>query len=760
MSPNSLRFAAAAFGLQSILLAVPEQVGDLRISNNSHSNTDVHFDPAIGPFDTRNVAGAPLQLNSLFTASSQVPTSGGPGDPSTDLGVQTNPASIEFRNLNRFASSTDGGLTGAGRLGAFQYEIDLSPVEDYLTGPGSTDTLNALTLDLVFSLSDTGKAYDVYLSYTEAGESITETSISTDSELNYDNFYWPSQSAAEGDVVNGTHKILKLGTTGNLSESTNILGLYNAGVRKLLVSVMMPSFFSGRTLTVESGSGISIGTDDLGSEQIGHFLVRDDLYPTLYYADQHGPVAATAVAGASIDVPSVLLAVSQNPGGNPDGIFPTGSYSFDSNNSGTNSFNGNGATVTGYGANGIGATASDEFEFTAWQDTGNFSVDVKLASLTSLEAAAQAGLMVRGSQALDSAHVFLGVRPGGEPVVVSRDADGNVASETVGAPGGTPPQWLRITRTGDLFEFFISGDGVTYAPASPASATVVMTDPVYVGFACTSGSATNDAVAVFEESSVTMPDKGTDIGLRTYTSVTRIKTLNRFASTSEAGFMQWEMDLTDLDSYLATNTLNLDLLELRLKLDMSDEAKPFDVYISYTDPTVPIVRTGIVPDNATVNYTDFVDPAIGATPGDVVGGTHRVLVAQTNGDIDLTENLLALYQAGIREFTLMVTTPSFYSGRFVSVLDGAGLFIETSPGASAPILVTNVAINGGNLEVTVDGLTNGQTYHLEGSDTLLGFAAIPGTEIVATGSADVLSVAVTPGVDPKFFVQVVEGSIP
>ena len=197
-----------------------------------------------------------------------------------------------------------------------------------------------------------------------------------------------------------------------------------------------------------------------------------------------------------------------------------------------------------------------------------------------------------------------------------------------------------------------------------------------------------------------------------------------------------------------------------LKLDMSDEGKPFDVFISYTDPAEPITLSGIQIDNPQVNYTDFIDPAIGASPGDIIGETHRVLQAQTNGDIDLTDNLLALYQAGVRQFNLMVTTPSFYSGRFISVLDGSGLFIETSPGVSTPVEVTGVVITGGNLEVTVDGLTNGQTYHLEGSLDLGTFNPVPGSEVVATGTADVFSVAVDTGLDPKFFVRVVEGAIP
>ena len=87
---------------------------------------------------------------------------------------------------------------------------------------------------------------------------------------------------------------------------------------------------------------------------------------------------------------------------------------------------------------------------------------------------------------------------------------------------------------------------------------------------------------------------------------------------------------------------------------------------------------------------------------------------------------------------------------------GESFFIETSGGAS-PVTVTSVTRSGGDLIVTVDGLTNGTTYHLAGSSSLSGFAAIAGTDVVATGSGDVLTATVG---GPTYFVQVVEGAAP
>lgn len=734
------------------------QVGDFRINADPYAGGVHYFDPGFEGLATRAVIGAPVHLPSLLSGTTQNPATGGTGDSGTDAGIRTLFDKTEFRNLNRFGADPDGpnppGTAGGPqRLGALQYEIDLTPVEDYLTTTG--ETLTTLELRLVFTMSDVTKTYDIYLSYTEAGEGITETSISSDdAEANYADFWWPSQAGIVGDVINGTHKIENLAQTGNLDQTTDLLALYTAGVRKVNVIVAVPSFYSGRVLTVEGLSGISVGTNVLAMEQVGDLRLGEKTYPSYYYADQFGPIETQPIPFATLDVPSLLTVTSQNQGGNPDPSVAAARFNLDGVGGGTNTFNGNTATVTGFGVNGIGATASDQFQYTAWRQEGDFTVDVKLTSLTSLEAGARAGLMVRGSRNLDAAHAFVGIQQSGEPVVVSRDVAGNVASEALGGAVALP-QWLRITRAGDLFSFFVSVDGVTYTAAPTASATVVLTDPVYLGLAVTSGSGANDAVAVFDELSETLADTNGDIGLQTYSSSTLIKNMSRFASSTNAGVAQWSIDLSPLDAYLATNSLNLDALRLDLLADMNDEAREFDLYLSYTDPAEPISLVGINRDNAALNYCDLFDPADGAFVGDIVNGTHKVLIANTPGDMDITEDLLALYNAGVRDLNLIIASSAFYSGDNVSILDGSGLFIETS--GSPNVVITNVTRVGNVLSVTVDGLTNGSSYHLGGSDDLSGFPSISGTTVVATGSGDVLSATIP---DAAHYVRVLEGAAP
>ena len=760
MKPIKIHEALASLAIlaSSVSHAVPEQVGDFRAAPDAYEGFFTVFDPGF-VVTTRDVGGAPFQLPSVLTAVTQQPTISFPGDASTDIGIMTDGFATTLKNVNRFGTTT---ASDPGKVGAFQYSIDLSPLENYLTT--NSETLILLDLQLVSLLGANAqdKPYDIYLSYTNGTEGITLTPISPDDpNLNFTNFWLPSQSGAVGDVIGGTHKIVSLGAVGNVNLTEDLLALYASGIRELNFIVMVPSFFSGRTFTIEDTSGIHFETSEGSVGQVGDFRMNPKLYPSFYHADQLGPLTTQPVAGALFDLPSVFTATSQNQGGNPEPsvVQPTTIYSLDGNGGGTTSFDGNQATVTGFGADGIGAGSSDGFELVAWQDSGDFSVDVRLASFNSLQAGARAGIMVRASTAADSAHVFVGVQQSGEPVVVVRDGDGNPATESLGSSGSFP-LWLRVTRAGDGFAFFTSIDGIIYSPAPLASASVAFADPVLVGLATTSGSDTDDAIAVFEEVSETLPHSVNDLSLRTYFGTTVVRTLNRFASEivgdGSAGSMQWEIDLAPLEGYLTANSLNLDSLGLELLTDPSDDGKPFDVYLSYDDPSESIELSSVSPDNSAINKEMFFDPSVGAMNGDFIGGTHKVIAAGAAGDLSLSEDLLVLYNNGVRKLNLIIMSNQFYRDRNLGILGGSGIFIETSAGA-APIRITEVSRVGSTLSVTVDGLTNGADYHLGGGPDLSAFPSLPGTGITATGSGDVLTFD---SAATSFFVRVLEGAAP
>ncbi|MEJ6560991.1 MAG: hypothetical protein QNL77_04755 [Akkermansiaceae bacterium] len=746
--------ALALMPLTGLQPLAAEQIGDLRLAPEAFAGGFSYHDPSFGPIPTQDIQDSPVLLTSQFTGTSQNPSAGGLGDPATDLGIRAFTAATVFRNVNRFASSADG-ITGFAQLGTIQYEVDLSNLEDHLTTTG--ESLSTLDLQLQITMGDVAKAYDIYLSYDSPSESIAQTSIlNSDPGSNYANFWLPAQSDAVGNIVNGTHKIINLAQTGGIDERTSLLSAYNDGARRINIIIAVPSFYSGRTLAIESASGIYVETDALSEVQVGQLLLPRNAFPSYSYNDQFGPIETLPVTTSPFNIPSDLTAGSQNQGANPQPSLSAGIYSLDGENSGTTNFDGTTATITSFGGNNITSGSFDEFDFIAAQTSGDFSVDVKLADLTSLESGARAGLMVRSSLAPDSAHLFLGIQQTGVPVLVTRGANGSAATETLGT-AGTVPRWLRITRSGDNFDFFLSDDGVTYDPVF-TPATISLADPVYFGIAASSGSPSNEAVATFEELSTPFASSSTDIGIRTFSETTTIRALSRFASDNAAGVVQWAIDLAPLETYLTENSFGLDSLDLRLATSASDSSKAFDVYLSYddSDGSIKLINTSL--DSAAANYNIFFQPAIGAEVGDIINGTHRLLVANSSGDFNLNESVLSLYEAGVRNFNIIIASSDFYSGRTLGISSGSGIFIETnnSPGGRE-IVITDINRSNNVLTVTVDGLDEGATYHLGGSADLTTFPALPGTEIVAEGTQDTFNTIIT---DPAYFVRVIEGEEP
>lgn len=195
-------------------------------------------------------------------------------------------------------------------------------------------------------------------------------------------------------------------------------------------------------------------------------------------------------------------------------------------------------------------------------------------------------------------------------------------------------------------------------------------------------------------------ESGTDLGLQTYTPVTQVVQLTRYAVDPDGpggevgfqriGMVQWHFDLTPLDNYLSTNSLKLDALDLGLIVDaLNDETMVLDIYLSYTNPSESISLTNISAASGEDNYNNFWLPTLNSNAGDVVNGTHKVLVKASPGDLALSTSLLSLYNQGVRQFNLIMTTPSYSASRTYEIEEGSGLSITTSPipePASAAVL--------------------------------------------------------------------------
>jgi regulation of enolase protein 1 (concanavalin A-like superfamily) len=150
---------------------------------------------------------------------------------------------------------------------------------------------------------------------------------------------------------------------------------------------------------------------------------------------------------------------------------------------------------------------ADDFRLAYKSLTGNGSVVVKVESIVNTNAWAKAGVMVRQSLDADSKFVYAivsyssGVSMGWRQMVAG--TCGSATQANVAAP-----QWVKLTRTGDVFTAQYSADGKTWldlknADGTVATTTVAMTGAVYVGLCVTSHNSAAITTAVMSGAATT-----------------------------------------------------------------------------------------------------------------------------------------------------------------------------------------------------------------------------------------------------------------
>ncbi|MGE5293311.1 MAG: LamG-like jellyroll fold domain-containing protein, partial [Solirubrobacterales bacterium] len=145
-------------------------------------------------------------------------------------------------------------------------------------------------------------------------------------------------------------------------------------------------------------------------------------------------------------------------------------------------------TMTG-GGHDIG-DASDDFRFACQTLNGDGSILVKVHSIEDTDPWAKAGVMIRESLDPESKFASMVVSPGGAVSMGWRSWQAGTAQTVVQADVAAP-QWVRLTRAGNVFTTQFSADGATWtdlktASGAVAAATVTMTNPALVGLCVTS----------------------------------------------------------------------------------------------------------------------------------------------------------------------------------------------------------------------------------------------------------------------------------
>ncbi len=111
--------------------------------------------------------------------------------------------------------------------------------------------------------------------------------------------------------------------------------------------------------------------------------------------------------------------------------------------------------------------------------------------------------MIRGTLNAGSRNAMMEVTAGSGVPFQWRLADsGTTSSNNTGTTGMVAPQWVRLTRTGDVFKGERSTDGKTWTQQG-TDMTIAMPSTVYIGMAVTSQNANASTVAEISNVSTT-----------------------------------------------------------------------------------------------------------------------------------------------------------------------------------------------------------------------------------------------------------------
>ncbi len=149
------------------------------------------------------------------------------------------------------------------------------------------------------------------------------------------------------------------------------------------------------------------------------------------------------------------------------------------------------------GGSGISGT-SDQFTFGFQPYTNNFDVRVRVNALTFANAWTRAALMARDGLTTNAPFAAAFATPGPLGCYFgTRFIVGGTVSMSGSFPVNYPDTWLRLRRTGNVFDGFASLDGTTWHFLG--SSTIAMANVVQVGFALAAGAATGDTSAQFRD---------------------------------------------------------------------------------------------------------------------------------------------------------------------------------------------------------------------------------------------------------------------
>jgi len=224
---------------------------------------------------------------------------------------------------------------------------------------------------------------------------------------------------------------------------------------------------------------------------------------------------------------------------------------------------------------------ADQFHYAYKQFSGVGSITARVVSVSNTNAWAKAGVMIRESLAANSAYANVVVSPTSGVAFQRRTGTGASAAGDTQA-GIAAPQWVRLTRSGNIFTAEYSANGTTWT-ALGTPLTVMMGNDVYIGLCLTSHAAAAACTAEFSNVTTTGTVTGNwqsqDIGIQSniaeqlYVALqdsankTAVVKHSDPAATTISTWTEWNIPLTNFTG------LNLRAIK-KLSIGVGDRTNP------------------------------------------------------------------------------------------------------------------------------------------------------------------------------------------
>ena len=356
----------------------------------------------------------------------------------------------------RTTTGTSSSYTSAGSV-TLPYWIKLTRTGNVFTMFGSTDGVNWMQLGTSQTVS---MATNVYVGLAVSNRNTTSPATATFDSVSV------GSAAAPAPVITAVSA-----TTGSIGSQVIITGT-GFGATQSGSTVLL----NGAAVTINSWSPTSITITIPPGAASGPLLVS--VAPSMNDSNAiRFTVTAQPLPASWLDQDVGTVGVQGSAG------YTSGTF-----------------TVAGAGS-GTMITTSDSFHFAYQSLTGDCTIIARVASVQG-SSAAQMGIMVRETLNPGANHVFVFDYP---PSVLMTERTSTGSSSTYQSLGSaTPPNWLKLVRSGNTFTMYGSTNGVNWTQLG-TSQTVTMAPSVYVGLAVSNRNTSSLATATFDNVSLTTP---------------------------------------------------------------------------------------------------------------------------------------------------------------------------------------------------------------------------------------------------------------